>query len=100
MPMWDLKCSCGWERDDTFVIGEWPSCPQCGAAVSKVWKGKFPSVVDDTIHETIENLGPTPVTFTSRSDKRTYLKMHGISEKVRHVGEAGSDKNRHTSRWI
>jgi hypothetical protein len=76
-------------------VGEWPFCPHGFPIVGL-------SVQDDSIPggETIENLAPTPVTFHSRSEKRRYLKEHGIHEKVRHVGLQGSDKSPHTQRWI
>lgn len=48
----------------------------------------------------VENLGPTPMRFDSHSQKRAYMKAHGIREHVEHIPEQGSDKNRHTSRWV
>lgn len=78
-----------------IVVGEWPFCPH-GFAISGL------QVRDDSIPggETVENLGPQPITFYSKSEKRAYLKAHGIVEHVRHVGEQGSDKSRHTQRWV
>lgn len=58
------------------------------------------AVIDDSIDEWNENLGHDPVHFTSRGEKRRYLKEHGVIEFVRHVGTPGSDKSPHTSRWI
>jgi len=101
MPMFDISCRCGWTADDVFTHRDLPACPECGGETNKLWKtGAFPNVIDDTINETVENLASTPITFTSRSEKRLYLKQHGISEKVRHVGVQGSDRNPHTSRWV
>jgi hypothetical protein len=82
---------CGHE----IQLGEHPFCPH-GFPIKGI------TVLDDSIPggETIENLAPTPITFYSKSDKRRYLKEHGIREKVRHVGEQGTDKSRFTSRWI
>ena len=106
MPMFDVSCpKCGWERWDTYVSGQaMPSCPTCGAETNKLWRaGGFPNVIDDTIIGglTVENLGPTPITFQSKSEHRAYLKAHGITQKVRHLGTPGegSDKSTHTSRW-
>lgn len=56
--------------------------------------------IGDEIDETIENLSHEPIRFRSRSEKRAYMKATGQSEFVRHVGEPGSDKSRHTTRWI
>ncbi len=103
MPIFDLNCRCGWEADDVFLHRDLPACPQCGGPTNKVWKtGAFPNVIDDTIVGglTVENLGPTPITFQSKSEHRDYLRAHGFSQKVRHVGVQGSDKNPHTSRWV
>ena len=104
MPMFDVGCpSCGWEAIDVFTHKALPACPQCGSATNKLWKtGSFPGVIDDTIIGglTVENLGPTPITFQSKSEHRAYLKAHGYSQKVRHVGVQGSDKSPHTSRWV
>lgn len=98
MPVFDLSCGCGWTRLDTYVVRELPACPECGAETFKLWRS-FPALIDDTISETIHNLGPQPITFTSRSEKRLYLKSHGIREQVRHIGVQGSDKNPHTQKW-
>lgn len=105
MPMFDVSCpKCGFERPDTYVVREMPHCPQCGSGMNKLWRtGSFPNVIDDTIIGglTVENLAPTPITFHSKSEHRAYLKAHGFSQKVRHVGTPGegSDKSAHTSRW-
>lgn len=104
MPMFDVSCpKCDWEAEDVFTHKDLPACPQCGSATNKVWR-TAPTVIDDTIigGETIENLAPNPITFYSRSEKRDYLRAHGIHQKVRHVGTPGegSDKSPHTSRWI
>jgi hypothetical protein len=99
MPMFDLVCDvCGYEMKDAYVSSAKPQ--HCGQTMASLWTG-FPAVIDDTIPggETIENLAPTPPTFYSRSEKRLYLKQHGIREKVRHVGLQGSDKSPHTTRW-
>lgn len=78
-----------------LTVGEWPFCPHGFSIVGL-------SVVDDSIPggETVENLAPTPVTFHSKSEKRRYLREHGIREAVRHVGVAGSDHNPHTQRFV
>lgn len=74
-------------------VGEWPFCPH-----------GFPeralSVIGDEIDETHENLGHDAVHFSSKSEKRRYLKEHGLVEFVRHIGEQGSDKSSKTQRWV
>lgn len=102
-PIFDISCVCGWTADDVFTHRDLPACPTCGGPTNKLWKtGSFPGVIDDTIHETIENLTPTPITFTSRSEKGRWLKEHGFRPMVRHKGTPGegSDKSAHTSRWF
>lgn len=78
-----------------IVVGEWPFCPH-GFPIEGL------QVRDDTIvgGETVENLGPQPITFHSRSEKRRWLKEHGIQEYVRHVPSQGSDKSPNTVRWV
>jgi len=57
--------------------------------------------VGDEIDETIENFTAQPQHFTSRSEKRQFMALHGIRERVRHVGlpGEGSDKSPHTVSW-
>jgi hypothetical protein len=104
MPIFDAQCTkCSWQAERyEHVRGVIPPCPECGATAEHYWKmGSFPNVIDDTINETIENLSATPQHFTSRSEKRIWLKSHGFQERVRHVGTPGegSDKSPHTQRW-
>ena len=78
-------------------LGEWPFCGGRHAH-------GFPLVglkqIGDEIDEWNENVAHTPVHFTSRSERKRYLKDHGLVEMVRHVGQQGSDKSPHTTRWI
>lgn len=80
--------SCGAE----LVVGSWPWCPH--------ERGASGAQSDDIPGgETLENVGPDPVTFYSRSEKRRYLKEHGLVEFVRHVPVPGSDTSPHTTSW-
>lgn len=84
-----MNCpSCG----ATLAVGSWPWCPhelgRMGAQSDGIPGG-----------ETLENVGPEPVTFYSRSEKRRYLKEHGLVEMVRHVPVPGSDVSPHTTSW-
>ena len=78
-----------------YGIGEWPFCPH-GVPLKGL------TVLDDSIPGgmTIENMGPTPITFYSRSEYRRELKARGLINKVRHMPGPESDKSPHTSRWI
>ena len=72
-------------------VGEWPFCPH-GFGRN--------SVLQDTIDEWNENVSHAPVHFTSKQEKKRYLKEHGLYEFVRHVGNPGGDKSDKTSRWV
>jgi hypothetical protein len=83
------KCStCG----QIVGIGDWPFCPH-GRSALGVQPNDIPG------GETLHNVGPEPVTFFSRSEKRRYLKEHGLVEMVRHVPVPGSDSSPHTTSW-
>ena len=103
MPSYDFKCQeCGDEREYFSVrIGSAPPCAACGGPTSKFWSSRFPNVIGDEIDETIENLTVQPQHFSSRSEKRQFLALHGFKEKVRHMGTPGegSDKSPHTVNW-
>lgn len=60
------------------------------------------SVVDDSYPggKVLKNVAHEDITVYSRSEERIVLKQHGVIPFVRHVGEPGSDKSRHTTRWI
>lgn len=82
--------SCG----ATLVVGSWPFCrdghePASIGARSDGIPGGL----------TLENVGPQPVTFYSHSEKRRYLREHGLEECVRHVPVPGSDRSPHTVSW-
>lgn len=75
------------------TVGEWPWCPH--------GFGRMAVVPDDIPGgETVQNFGPEPVTYYSRSERRRIMRERGLSEVVKHVGLPGSDKSAHTSRWV
>jgi putative FmdB family regulatory protein len=103
MPIYDQQCpACGWSAEILVPIGVHPPCPTCAGPTERIWRGRSAGVVDDTIigGEVCENLGHTPVTFYSKSEKARYLKAHQIEPFVRHAPQRGSDKSPHTTRWI
>ncbi len=104
MPMFDRRCDCGWQKVDcwepvTFSL----DCPTCGKATERVWlaSGRSPTVIDDSIPggKWIENLGNKWQKFYSKSDIAKAAKKAGLQPFVRHVGEKGSDRSRHTTSW-
>jgi hypothetical protein len=72
-------------------VGDWPFCPH-GRGIN--------NVADDTIDEWNENVADQPVHFTSKTQKRLYLKEHGLYEFVRHVPHPRGKKENQTTRWI
>ena len=71
-------------------LGEWPWCPHGFGANN---------VIGDEIDEINENVGDQPVHFTSRIEKRRYLKEKGLEEMVRHVPRPDG-RRPDTTRWI
>ena len=74
-------------------IGDWPFCYGGHGRGTN-------NVLDDTIDEWNENVGHVPVHFTSKTEKRRYLKEHGLEEFVRHVPHPRGKKENNTVRWI
>lgn len=77
---------------ELIAIGDYPFCPH-GRYHGNAESDGIPG------GEVLENVGPEPVTFYSRSEKRRYLKEHGLVEFVRHVPVPGSDSSPHTTSW-
>jgi hypothetical protein len=105
MPIFDVRCRCGWERDDVFEHVNQPSvCGACGEVTEHVWKERALFAVhgDDAFigGKTFENLGHEPVTVYSRAELNREMAARGLRPMVRHVGEPGSDKSKHSSRWV
>ena len=80
------------------MIGSWPFCRGTGSH----GKGQTPTVIDDSIPGgmTIENMGPVPLTFHSKSEWRREMKARGLRQAVRHMPLPGTDKSEHTTRWV
>lgn len=100
--MFDVACTNG-HQDEQFAwrVSEFRPCATCGAEVVRLLLPSRVSVRADTIPGgmVVENLAPQPITFESHSAHRQYLREHGIRPAVQHIGEPGSDKSRHTTRW-
>lgn len=52
------------------------------------------------IHNGLCNPDGTPRRYDSRSEINREAKKRGYENHVQHIGEQGSDKSRHTTRWI
>jgi hypothetical protein len=64
---------------------------------------RFATVIDDQLPggpQMLENLGSTPVYCETKSQLRAEMAARGLRQSVQHVGEKGSDRSKHTTRWI
>jgi len=75
-------------------IADWPFCPHGPIRSFNVQDDSIPGGM------VIENLGPKPQKFYSRSEFKQAMAAAGVVQKVRHVPDQGSDKSKHTVRWI
>ena len=100
MPNYDQSCkACGWVWELWARPGEHPPCPKCGGETERIWL-KSGNVIDDTLDEWNENVADQPVHFTSKTEKRRFLKEHGLLEFVRHVPHPRGKRENQTTRWI
>ena len=109
MPMFDRRCdneACGHTRLDCFehATCEAPACPQCGSPMSRVWLMgvRTVNVIGDEIPGgmTLENMGHEPVTVYSKTELKREMAARGLVPFVRHQGAPGSDKSKHTVKWV
>lgn len=101
MPRYDQHCeACGWQAEIVAQPGEHPLCPDCGCRTERLWVAPA-SVHGDEIPGgvEIENLGPEPMTFYSRSEIAKEAKRRGLEPFVRHVPVPGTDKSPYTTSW-
>lgn len=106
MPIYDLVCSNKHEQRDLYLkMGERPACPTCGEATELLWDSPAAVIGDDIpggiwIRNGICNEDGSPRKYYSKSEMAKEAERRGLTNAVRHVGEKGSDKSRHTSRWV
>lgn len=104
MPRYDIRCEQGHFTEN--VVTAWDDrahpCPTCGAPTERVWISSFPNIIGDEIPGgmTIENMTAHPETFYSKSEHRRRVKELGLRVRDWHNPPPGSDKAKHTSRWI
>ncbi len=106
MPMYDYSCACGhtFEKLRAIADSAVAQCPECGQdGAEKIWTSSG-NVIGDEIDVWINNGlchdNGDPRHFTSRSELFREAKAKGLINPVSHVAEKGSDKSRHTSRWV
>jgi putative FmdB family regulatory protein len=102
MPMYDFECLLCERTFESLrrISDPNPPCRACGHATRKVLL-KAPGVIADGVPGgfVVENIGSTPMRFDSKSEYRRELEKRGLEQRVRHVGEPGSDKSPHTTSW-
>lgn len=82
------------------------ACNACGAPTERVWMQHASAVIGDDIpggvliEHGICNPDGTPRKYYSKSEMRREAVRRGYENHVVHIGERGSDKSPHTSRWI
>ncbi len=67
-------------------IGEHPFCPH-GQSRTTPFRDEIPGGL------VCENYGPQPVTFYSHSERRAYMRAHGLLEKEKFSPMPGTDKD-------
>ena len=107
MPIFDRTCdACGEAMIDCFEPVTPPDvpCRKCGAATRRTWFAKPSNVISDecdvTVYHGICNPDGTPRRYRSKQEMREEAARRGMTNHVVHMGSKGSDKSRHTSRWI
>lgn len=102
MPLFDVRCpSCGEIATDRLVWhGQLPACASCGGPTEKL--PSLPHMVPDTVPGgfTVEHMADRPLTFDSTSAWKREMAKRGLVNKVRHTPPPGTDKSKHTTRWI
>lgn len=102
MPLFDRICNvCAWQAVDVWepVTYAAPVCPSCGATTVRAWLSKSSAVIGDEMDHVQVNGTRTPIHFTSKAERKRWMKEQGYHDATRHVGEAGSDHSKHTTNW-
>ena len=106
-PMYDRSCkACEHRMEDCWepVTEPHVTCPKCGAHTQRTWFQKPANVVGDECDILAQNglCNPdgTPRRYTSKQEMREEAARRGLVNHVEHIGERGSDRSKHTTRWI
>lgn len=76
--------------------GDWPFCPHD----KNVSYNAVGDECDVWVRHGICNEDGTPRHYTSKEAMRKEAIRQNVTNMVRHVGEQGSDKAKHTTRWV
>lgn len=110
MPLYDRLCdSCAFRRDDAYEQSSTPdySC-KCGGMMKRIPMTSNPGAMgraigdecDVTMRHGLCNPDGTPRRYTSKTEMRREAEKRGLSNYVVHNTEPGTDKSKHTQRWI
>ncbi len=109
MPFYDRKCTdCELIRLDChepISAEDYPCGGGCQGTMKRAWiGGKGPKAHGDEIDIRVSNAlchaDGSPRRFRSKTELRKAEQKAGVSLRVQHVGEKGSDKSKHTQRWF
>jgi hypothetical protein len=106
MPLYDLVCQNGHKQYDCYLkLDERPPCPECAARTETLWE-RPSNVIQDSIEGGIWiehglcNADGTPRKYYSKSEIAAEAKRRGLVNIVEHVTEPGTDKSKHTQKWV
>lgn len=109
MPMYDRTCyDCGATKIDCYepIVHDDPACSCGGVLVRCFTSNRSAGVIDDSIPGGIYikhglcNPDGTPRRFDSHTDIKKAAKEAGLVNHVEHKPGRGSDKSKHTVRWV
>lgn len=109
MPMYDRRCpACEAVMIDCWepIMAPDVPCKECGKPTERTWFTHPASVIADEIPGGVEirhglcNEDGSPRRYYSKSEIAAEAKRRGLTQAVRHTPEQGSDKSRHTTRWV
>ena len=107
MPMYDFRCDrCDAVVDHFCTTGTQQYVCECGGTMQRIWTAKACGVIADSIpggmwiKHGICNADGTPKRYDSHSEMRRAAEKAGLVNKVVHQGSKGSDKSKHTTRWV
>ena len=115
MPTFDRKCTtCGDEQIDRYESYSTPDYPcQCGGNMARlnvtqqagrIHVSKSSGVIGDEIDVYIKHAlchsDGSPRRFRSKTELRKAEQKAGVVNRVRHIGAPGSDRSKHTDRWV
>jgi len=108
VPNYDVTCTACEADELDVLLPSWqtpvPPCPVCLGPREKVWRAKANAVIGDEcdvwVKHAICNDDGTPKRYRSKQAMKEAAAAKGMVNHVEHIAGPGSDKNKHTQRWI